>query len=84
MHSLDYNQSYNIQSIVKYIDPFLCSPAISNIARKTLNLLTVNCCSLRTSTKSSQLAALINEHDIELWVVNPILILHISLQKYFQ
>ena len=27
MRSLDYNRSYNIQSKVKYIDPFLCSPA---------------------------------------------------------
>ena len=27
MRGLDYNQSYNIQCKVKYIDPFLCSPA---------------------------------------------------------
>ena len=36
------------------------------IARKTLNLLTVNCCSLRNSTKRLQLAALIKEHDIDI------------------
>ena len=35
------------------------------IARKTLNLLMVNCCSLRSSTKRLQLAALIKKHDID-------------------